>query len=181
MTSIWTSISTYAWAPFQRCWGVYKCCDRHEIRIGKDSSFSIRAEYTRIFNCPHRLKYEGLRPSERGGSTWQTYWYELVLVQGTHSWSLSKLFIYTALTWQSKMSSWTLDLTRKQFWVWQAWYRGRKVNRCIWTYCYHLLCIQQTTVRYLQFKTHTHTHRININKSMVSDLPSDHKLVTLAP
>jgi len=37
------------------------------------TSFSIRAEYTRIFKCPHRLKPEGLRPSERGGCTWETY------------------------------------------------------------------------------------------------------------
>ena len=32
-----------------------------------------------------------------------------------------------------------------------------KVNRCIWTYRFYLLCIQQTTVRYLQSKTHIHS------------------------
>ena len=43
-------------------------------------------------------------------------------------------------------------------WVWQAWYRGRKVNRWTETHRSHLPCIQQPQKWHLQSTTHTHTY-----------------------
>ena len=172
----------YAWVPLQSSRGGYEWSDRHKIRVVK-LFLHVQFELNTLghFKCPHRLNSKELRRSERGGLPRKHTLICTCSGAGNSPLQSVQAFLDTSSTWRSIVPSWTLDLTRNRFWVRQAWYRGRKVNRCygpvisiIKAYSKPQYGIGNPKHRHVSARTRAHTHTLDQRHKVSSFGPIIH-------